>query len=77
MFFFNVFIGNSLRVIDTHKNIQHTESQTYYQNTSIITSSKMVQTENIESNIVAGDNDNNVEIRTLDECVKVYKTQVK
>lgn len=36
----------------------------------------MVQTENVDSNIVVTDN-NNMEIRTIDECLTIYKTQVK
>lgn len=34
----------------------------------------MVQTENVDSSIVLVDN--NVEIRTFDECLDIYKTQV-
>lgn len=67
--------GNSVRVLETLKNIHHTESQTDYQEASILTSNKMVQTESSVSNIVT--EDNNMEIRTLDECLAVYKTQVK
>lgn len=63
-----------MHVIETLKNIQHTESQTYYQKISTITSNKMVQTEYIENNIVA--NDNNTKIRTAEECLVVFKTQV-
>lgn len=65
-----------MRVLKTFKNIQHTTSQTDYQKTSIIiTSNKMVQTENVEYKILA--NDNNLEIKTIDECLAIYKTQVK
>lgn len=35
----------------------------------------MVQTEIVESSFVK--NENNMEIRTMDECLAVYKTQVK
>lgn len=35
----------------------------------------MVQTENVENNI--NTNDDSIKIRTLDECLAVYKTQVK
>jgi len=34
----------------------------------------MVQTENVDGDIVDGDND--VEIRPFDECLDIYKTQV-
>lgn len=64
-----------MHVIETLKNIQHTESQTYYQKISTITSNKMVQTEYIENNIVA--TNNNTKIRTVEECLVVFKTQVK
>lgn len=36
----------------------------------------MIQTEKGDSNIIVSDN-NNMEIRTIDECLAVYKTQVK
>lgn len=67
--------GNSACVLETPKNIHHTESQTDYQQPSILTSNKMVQTESAVCNIVT--DDNNKEVRTLDECLAVYKTQVK
>jgi len=67
-------IGKS-RVLETLKNIQHSESQTYEQKTSIITSNKMVQTESNECKIVS--DAINMEIRSIDECLAVYKTQVK
>jgi len=63
-------------VLKTSKNIQHITSQTDHQKISlIITSNKMVQTENAESKMIS--NDNSMEIRTTDECLTIYKTQVK
>lgn len=35
----------------------------------------MIQTENIDSNVVI--EDNKLEIRTFDECLAIYKSQVK
>lgn len=67
--------GKSVCVLETLKNIHHTESQTDYQQALILTSNKMVQTETAVSNIVT--DDNNMEVRTFDECLAVYKTQVK
>lgn len=63
-----------MRVLETLKNIQHSTSQTDYQETSIMTLNKMVQTEIVESGIVK--DDNNMKIRTIDECLALYKTQV-
>ncbi|CAH1723691.1 3-hydroxy-3-methylglutaryl-coenzyme A reductase isoform X1 [Aphis gossypii] len=65
--------GNSVHALETQKNIQHRESQTDNRKPSVYTSNKMVQTENVDSSIVL--EDNNVEIRTFDECLDVYKTQ--
>lgn len=70
--FFHSDNSNSVLV----KQIQHTETQTDYKKLSTITSNKMVQTRNVDSNIVDTDNIN-MEIRTIDECLTVYKTQVK
>lgn len=67
--------GKSVCVLETLKNIHHTESQTDHQQAYILTSNKMVQTETAVSNIVT--DDNNMEVRTFDECLAVYKTQVK
>lgn len=66
--------GNSVHVLETQKYFKHTESQTEYRKASIYTSNKMVQTENVDGDIVDGDN--NVEIRPFDECLDIYKTQV-
>lgn len=54
---------------------QHTESQTDHEKTQIITSNKTVQTENVVNTTVK--DYNNTEIRSIDECLAVYKTQVK
>ncbi|CAI6361598.1 unnamed protein product [Macrosiphum euphorbiae] len=48
-------------------------SQTEYRKASVYTSNKMVQTENVDGDIVDGDK--NVEIRPFDECLDIYKTQ--
>lgn len=67
-----VFLHTGKSVRETLKN---TESQTDYQKTSIITSNKMIQTENVESRIIM--DTISMEVRSMDECLAVYKSQVK
>ncbi|CAI6361597.1 unnamed protein product [Macrosiphum euphorbiae] len=69
------FFGDrhSVHVLETQKDFKHTHSQTEYRKASVYTSNKMVQTENVDGDIVDGDK--NVEIRPFDECLDIYKTQ--
>lgn len=73
---YNFFLptGNSVHVLETQKIIKHTESQTEFRKASVYTFNKMVQTENVDGKIVIGDN--NTEIRTFDECLAIYKSEV-
>lgn len=69
--------GNS-RVLEPLKATQHTESQTDHQKTLIITTNKMVQTESTENiNRDTVTEYKKMAIRTIDECLAVFKTQVK
>jgi hypothetical protein len=67
-----LYIGNSVH--ETLKNIQHIKSLTDNQSPAKITLNKMIQTEDVDSNIIP--DENNMEIRTFDECLDIYKTQV-
>lgn len=70
---------NSVRVMETLENIDQTKNQLDYQQEFIgskVTSNKIVETETTDNNTVATE-ENITKIRTLDECLAIYKSQVK